>query len=150
MKPRTLLLLFFLPLTTLTAQRGIAYYDALALSAAYELQEGALPLTEDVQNLLLPYFENPQEMSSEIAANPFLAPYFLIGDSLSLKLNAAAFRVLADEQAMMPAALPGLSGVDVTNVTTGLSRFMIERAREELTVAFFERFRQGSGAEPGV
>ena len=148
MNPRTLLLLLLLPLTTLTAQRGIAYYDALALSAAYELQDGALPLTEDVRSLLLPYFDNPQEMSSELADNPFLNAYFLSGDSLSLKLNAAAFQVLAEEQAMMPAVLPGLSGLDVTNITTGLSRFMIERAREELTVAFFERFRRVAERNP--
>ncbi|NBC07313.1 MAG: hypothetical protein GVY26_08975 [Bacteroidetes bacterium] len=148
MKLRTLLLLFFLPITTLTAQRGIAYYDALALSAAYELQEGKLPLTEDVRKLLLPYFDNPQEMGSGLADNPFLEPYFLSGDSLSLKLNAAAFQVLAEEQAMMPAVLPGLSGLDVTNVTTGLSRFMIERAREELTVAFFERFQRVAARNP--
>lgn len=148
MKPQALLLLFFLPLTTLTAQRGIAYYDALALSAAYELQGGELPLTEDVRSLLLPYFDNPQKMGSELADNPLLSPYFLSGDSLSLKLNAAALQVLADEQAMMPAVLPGLSGVDVTNITTGLSRFMIERAREELTVAFFERFRRVADRNP--
>jgi hypothetical protein len=148
MKPQALILLFFLPLTALTAQRGIAYYDALALSAAYELQGGRLPLTEDVRDLLLPYFENSQEMSREIADNPLLSSYFLSGDSLALKLNAAAFQILADEQAMMPAVLPGLSGVDVTNITTGLSRFMIERAREELTVAFFERFRRVAARNP--
>lgn len=35
-----------------------------------------------------------------------------------------------------------LAGLDVTSLSQGLSQFMIERAKEELNVAFFERFKK--------
>lgn len=38
--------------------------------------------------------------------------------------------------------LSSIGGLDVTNIATGISNFMIERAEQELTAAFFERFRK--------
>jgi hypothetical protein len=38
-------------------------------------------------------------------------------------------------------AIKGLKGIDVTNFSDALAQFMIERAKEELNVAFFQKFK---------
>src|SRR5215831_11607070 len=41
-----------------------------------------------------------------------------------------------------------VAGLDVTNIANGIAEFMIKRAKEELTVAFFERFKKFSEEHP--
>jgi hypothetical protein len=41
-----------------------------------------------------------------------------------------------------------LGGIDVTNIANGIAEFMIKRAKEELTVAFFNRFKKFADSTP--
>jgi len=48
-------------------------------------------------------------------------------------------------------SLPGLGsigGLDVTNIANGIAALMIERAKQELTIAFFNRFKKFSTDHP--
>jgi len=39
-------------------------------------------------------------------------------------------------------ALASLGGIDVTNIVNAIVDLMIERAKQELTIAFFNRFKK--------
>jgi len=146
MKVHTLIpLLLLCCLSGLSAQSGVAYHDALALSAAYRLQEEPLPLDEAVLSRLQPYFDAERPVAEQVEENPFLQPYFVAADSVSFKLKANALQLLQQQNEQEGGAPLGLS---VTNLAAGFSQFLIERTREELTVAFFERFQRVAERNP--
>ncbi len=77
--------------------------------------------------------------SSNANFNPFLAPM------LQSVTASAAFPTIASRLTSLTAkATNSLAGVDVTTFTQGLADFLVERAKEELNVAFFERLKIGS------
>jgi hypothetical protein len=45
-------------------------------------------------------------------------------------------------QSLASGAGSGLGGLDVTNIADGVAKFMVKRAKEELTIAFFEKFKE--------
>lgn len=65
--------------------------------------------------------------------NPFLAPY----------LSAGGVQTNKDFKGMGKSVSSGLSSlgsIDVTNFANGVSLFLIERAKQELNIAFFQKF----------
>ena len=68
--------------------------------------------------------------------NPFLAPYLEVAIPLGSK-DISAQSVFST-----------IGGLDVTNIANGIAQFMIKRAKEELTIAFFERFRDFADKNP--
>ncbi|HEX5112955.1 MAG TPA: hypothetical protein VFV79_08915 [Saprospiraceae bacterium] len=76
-------------------------------------------------------------LSKAISQNPFLENFKVQTSALHGSLGVDIKK-----------AVSGVGGLDVTNIANGISQFMIKRAREELTIAFFERFRKFAEENP--
>lgn len=74
-------------------------------------------------------------LNKRLNRNPFLEPFEDIGALQSNVANAA-------NKLNLSSVLSSVKGVDVTNVANGVASFMIDRAKEELNVAFFYRFQK--------
>ncbi|GAB4093466.1 hypothetical protein [Flaviaesturariibacter terrae] len=102
-------------------EAGRLYYDAIRLSE--EGQNSALVLS-----ILKAY---GLDIDSRMDNNPYLSEYFP-----EYKATASM------HQSATPAALLGsLGNADVTNLASGLARFLAERAKAELNEAFFSRMK---------
>lgn len=115
---------------------GIAYYDAKALGT-----DNAITRSEFIK-IAQAYFGTNiatfQEALRAFSNNPFLKD--LVWDSTKLKPSpggAESSRVFDG----IFASLGNLGGLDVTNIANGIAQFMIKRAKEELTITFFNRFK---------
>lgn len=115
---------------------GIAYYDAKALGT-----DNAITKSEFIK-IIQAYFGNSvtnfHEALLAFSDNPFLKE--LVWDSTKLKPStggAESSRVFDG----IFASLGNLGGLDVTNIANGIAQFMIKRAKEELTITFFNRFK---------
>ncbi|MBX3257281.1 MAG: hypothetical protein KF862_24355 [Chitinophagaceae bacterium] len=127
-----------------------AYYDALQLSNILTQIDSLenVETAEAVQlkrekrlhfyRLLMPYVKNtcpgatPDSIRSCLLAkrNPFFSTAFLPSSSGDISVSLKALRGLA-----------GAAGnLDVTTFADGLAQFLVERTREELNVAFFQKF----------
>ncbi|AWH83896.1 hypothetical protein HYN59_01635 [Flavobacterium album] len=126
-KLATIIFIFFG--TTLMAQN--AYYDALAISQSLDAQNQFGP---DQFYILGKYFDNSPEIAREISTNPFLKKYFN-PEAKSLDRGAQTGNPKRNVSNYM-------KGVDVTQFANVLSDIMIEHAKDELTVAFFNRFQK--------
>ena len=67
--------------------------------------------------------------------NPFLSPYF---DLSSAQGGKNGVSVLGANEFLSRS----IGGLDVTNITKGLAMFMIQRAKQELNIAFFDQFKR--------
>ena len=108
----------------------IAYYDAKSLrkmvNAAGVVM--TLPKTENdsIKNRIWSYYK-----LDNVESNPFLNSFFQ-GQGLS-----------AEDQTLLKSSRGNfLSGLDVTKYANALASLMIDRAKQELTIAFFNRFRK--------
>ena len=72
------------------------------------------------------------QVFTQYAGNPFLGTKAarLVGGS-SLSIAGLSSDVISS-----------IGNLDVTNVADGLAKFIVERTKQELSVAFFERFKQ--------
>lgn len=119
-----------------------AYYDALALKK--DLDQGVF--SPAGAKILFNYFsidptidnvnDSLSALSDSIKTNPFLDSYRVTTSSPHSILGIGQKK------------LGGIGGLDVTNIANGISQFMIKRAKEELTIAFFERFRKFAEENP--
>jgi len=124
---------------TLSAQDRIAYYDAMDFARIFHKSGKISTQDPSVAAMLGPYF--PNEVINT-GSNPFLKDYF--DDNT---VAAAGQGRGLDTGKGLPLA-GGLAGLDVTTITDGMARFMIKRAKEELSVAFFEKFKKFSEEKP--
>lgn len=138
-RPLLTLLSAILLCTTAFAQN--AYYDALALKTL--LYETGITSPEEEQ-----------------AYHAIIAQYNLLEKATKktdqAKLAANPFLNTAIPVALVPSAVggaPGLVGqyntlvssagaLDVTNIADGLAKFIVERTKQELNLAFFNRFKE--------
>ena len=126
----------------------IPYYDAIALSgylgdngkgkmvfpdSAKESKEWARILAKYDPDLQSNSTVLVSKVIEEYTGNPFLKEFLpegrLTSQSESTKLTSRTF-------------LSSIGGVDVTTFTEGLAKFLVERAKEELNIAFFRRFKE--------
>lgn len=121
------------------AQERIAYYDALTLSQSYESnQANALPLDNITWKILQYYFPSQTTLKRDVAQNEFLANYFQTGGIASIGLTAS--QEIIQKGAITSAG--GVAGLNVTNVADGLAKFLVERAKQELSITFFSKFKK--------
>ncbi|MBX2921742.1 MAG: hypothetical protein KF746_06100 [Chitinophagaceae bacterium] len=88
--------------------------------------------------LLMPYVKNtcagatPDSIRSCLLAkrNPFFSTAFLPSSSGDMSVSLKALRGLAG----------AVGNLDVTSFADGLAQFLVERTKEELNVAFFQKF----------
>ena len=119
-------------LTTLSPQFSNAqlYYDAKSLRESLDA-DGHFGLNH------LPLFRkycpgmNDNTIVQRIFENPFLTHYFDDASSASLGAFAGSTSVAGT-----------VAGINVTNFADGLARFLVARFREELSITFFEKFKQ--------
>lgn len=143
-----LTLIMALPFSQAFGQKTIAYYDAKTLADLYKSRQAQappakIPLTDaTVVALLTPYFPTGADIAGGVAANPFLKNYFSGGGGASLTDDEKAMGTFFSKVAA------NVGGLDVTNAATGISDFLIERAKQELTVAFFDRFKKFATKNP--
>lgn len=106
-------------------QPGFTYYDAMALIA------------NDTVISVNTKFKILNAYGFKDNTNPYLQPLY---DALKAKANA--------ESSMPGSLISNIGGLDVTNFAAGLSRFLAERAKEELSEAFFNKMRDQLNAYP--
>lgn len=111
------------------------YYDGSLLRSFVDTSSGNIKLTKEVRQLLGNYYGVGDTSITPLFINnrnPFLKGVFIAGDA-----NAGI-----DASSFSPKNLgKALGNVDVTNVVDGLAKFLVQRAKEELSLAFFEKFK---------
>jgi hypothetical protein len=112
---------------------AIAFYDAQFLYAAF-IKSSSLPL-----EVLSKYnFPKGSDWKIMVRDNPFIQEFLKL-NALVLKDSAAADKAIAHSAA--GGALASLAGIDVTKYVQGAADFLRDRIKEELSIAFIERFR---------
>jgi len=138
------LLIVIFELFSLMISAQIAYYDAINLNMLIDGNSGKFyPFDsargKEVYQIYSNYMKgelNPEAISVAIENNPFLKEYFPgFG-------GAASMPDLTKSGISMSGLIKGVGSMDVTNIADGLAQFMVERAKEELNVAFFEKFKE--------
>jgi len=136
--------LLFLFSFTLRAQ--IAYQDALDLAALNPVPDDSdrvlIPVANAVKaaEILKKYTDKTTygEIQQEFSTNPFLRlPKVNAQSSSSITASAAKL-------------FSGVAGLDVTTQAEGIALFMISRAKEELTISFFNRFKKCVEENPEI
>jgi hypothetical protein len=136
----------------------IAFYDAIELAKYIDRDAEPVVFKSDsaslngVSAILLKYcrdLSSPTEFQNVIAAitvdhpdnrdyNPILAPY------LNIIIPQGAMGVSVES------ILTAAGGLDVTGFVDGLAKFLVERSKEELNVAFFKKFQEFFNDHPEV
>jgi hypothetical protein len=122
----------------LYAQPRVAYHDAvqfLALYKEYQMKPGAPKIEVDANVLkILRQYYNASDMAAVIANNVYLDSYFSTGGAESLRSSA-----------LLKSFSQGIStmgGLDATKFADGLAKVLVEHAKQELNIFFFDRFNQ--------
>ena len=112
-----------------TYEAGIMYDDAMFLN-----DPGKDP---DVKLKVLAYYTNTSidGIGAALEKNRFLNPRYR---EWSSQRKATAENLMG----VASAAMSSIGGLDVTSIADGLSRFIVRRAKTEMNIAFFDRFRQ--------
>jgi hypothetical protein len=117
----------------------IAYYDAVKLynllDNNHHFKNGAAQ-KDSIFTILSKYLENgvtdPLTLGNS-SNNPFLYQFFASIRTLGSNFNQTNLR---------SNVASSITGLDVTNIVNGIADLMIERAKEELTITFFNRFKK--------
>lgn len=121
---------FLLMLVINTSFSQIAYYDARSLRKMVNAGGAVMALPGTENDLILKRIWSYYKLDN-VTSNPFLHSFFQ-GEGLS-----------AEDQMILKSSRGNfLSGLDVTKYANALASLMIDRAKQELTIAFFNRFRK--------
>ncbi|MBL0741979.1 hypothetical protein [Chryseolinea lacunae] len=88
---------------------------------------------------------NEEALNAALHKNPFLEEIIFPGSTQAFFGPGAP-----NLGALVKSGISSLGGLDVTNIAEGISQFMISRAKEELTIAFFNRFKKCVEANPEI
>lgn len=104
---------------------GSMVYDAIVLAQDETMTSKAQKLE------ILTYYARGEDLRTAFAGNKFLQPVL---DSVhSLIAPQSAFGISS--------VLASVGGLDVTKYADGLAKFLVKRVKQELSVAFFEKFK---------
>jgi hypothetical protein len=135
--------LFIFLLLSSTAYSQNAYYDAVKLRTYIDPATGRLDTAEaavkEYSAILKKYtdlhIDDAPTIISKYASNPFikdLKPLFAG--------RAGGYNVAMNK---IPSSVTkSIGGMNVTNFADGMAKFLVERAKQELNTAFFEKFNQ--------
>ncbi|XZF15975.1 hypothetical protein ACTHGU_07545 [Chitinophagaceae bacterium MMS25-I14] len=132
MRHKYLLTVFIFLCCTVGVKAQNAYYDAAYLESKKNAILHKIMLTSDVQTLLANYY--PGKTANDIDTpllnqNPFFRGAFIPQGMQSM---AGSF---------FSQAVSSVGGLDVTTLADGIGKFLAKRTKEELNIAFFDRFR---------
>ena len=136
---KNILILGFIIFSGLRLQAQSAYYDAKFIYENCFDPDGPLFIHRPtLYKVLAKYFPANDTLSEAILKeNPFFKPF--VPAAIAQSIAPSSF---------IDKGLGAIGGLDVTNIANGISQFMIKRAKEELTIAFFERFRKFAEENP--
>lgn len=124
------------------APTGIAYYDALLLDSLRKTKD-----TKSVVSILLAYAELDSNGGAVVGVknNKHLDEYFkdhLKSNNLqSYNPNRAQMGGKPNIGSILSSGISAVGGLDVTTIADGIAKFLVQRTKEELSVAFFTRFQ---------
>lgn len=128
-------LLFLIVFYSFCAQSQTAYYDALFLRSKAEPDlNNKIILKKEVKQSLMQYYPGVIEDNIDTALlnkNPFFKNVFTPKTLQAL-----------DNTSFNPFNISSIGGLNVTNFADGLAKFLVNRTKEELSVAFFEQFKK--------
>jgi hypothetical protein len=136
---RIFLLTLTLTVSNLQAQQRSIYMDAVDFANLYHKYQSdsvpsKIPIDASVIDVL-EYYIPGGDLEAEISRNIFLKEYFKTGGS------ASATEGTRNSGALKNNALSKIAGLDVTNIANAVADVMIEHAKQELTISFFNRFK---------
>jgi len=102
---------------------GSMVYDALALA---DTRTGP-----GTKRMILRYYVGADKLDSALSDNKFL-------EGVLAEVEGA---VIQQSGGGLSALLSSIGGLDVTKYADGLAKFLVKRVKQELSVAFFERFK---------
>lgn len=132
-----------------------AYYDAISLRSYISYDSGLgidafdqANHEDDVIKLLKVYYpsllgDDPKSFATKLSSappsgvsninyNPYLADY--------LSTIAAGGSTVGVSSVLQESGISSIGGLNVTNFADGLATFLVQRSKQELSVAFFEKF----------
>jgi len=142
---KILVVILLFSITKLDAQIGFS--DALKIKSASgripfdnEKKVYCLPQNDDVFKILKYYVLDADSGTTSGIVKGFKENPFITFCQESLADEESPFGIKS--------LFSSIGGLDVTNIANGVAQFMIKRAKEELTVAFFNRFKKFSEQNP--
>jgi len=130
---KKIILAFLIFQSVFYAHAQIAYYDAQFLRSKIDPSQNTIVLLKDVQQLLMNYYPGTIEDDIDttlLNQNPFFKDYF------------TPKGVQEVGPGFISSKLSSIGSIDVTNFTKGLSLFLIERAKQEINIAFLDKFKR--------
>lgn len=118
----------------------IPIYDALLLADYKKL--GRTQYVEILNHYLFSetILTKDDDLIAAYASNKFLA------DAISNALNDMSWDPLHKSSPglleLFGSAVSSVGGLDVTNIADGFAKFLVKRTKEELNIAFFEKFKE--------
>ena len=144
------LILFCLFSTKLRAQ--IAFYDAQSLKSVLSQQPLSTDSFKKASGILAKYLlaDNltVQQVQAQYANNPFIPDSYKTyipppgPMAIAITTNSTATNNVGTNLSNSVGGLP------ITNIANGIAQFLINRAKEELTIAFFDRFKKFADQHP--
>jgi len=136
-----LIAVLWIPAARLLAQSGIASRDAATLLADLGPDAKDTELKELIE--IISYYSGRKDLTAanidaQIATMPFLKDYR--ADVAKVK-NRLAAAISPEIYATPTGGVSGVLGSNVTDIADGIAKFLIKRGKQELSTAFFEKFR---------
>jgi hypothetical protein len=106
-------------------QPGAPVYDAILLA------DVKYPTVKKLE--ILSYYARGRDLNDVFAKNKFLKP-----------LDSAINAIIAQQNKStgLSAIFSSIGGLDVTTIADGAAKFLVKRVKQELSIAFFERFKK--------
>jgi hypothetical protein len=107
------------------------YYDVLYMREQ-DPDDTLIVLNKDIRQILMQYYPGKKEDDIDSALlnlNPFFKGHFV------------PRAIQADNTKFNPFRASSIGGLNVTNFADGLAKFLVKRFKEELSVTFFENFK---------
>jgi hypothetical protein len=112
------------------------YYKAVYLREFYNTTTKQIAIDDNARTALKDIYDEADvdKLVAALNVNPFINSQLFVKKAAG---SSGAFNFGSS-----------LGGIDVSNIAKGLSLFLIERAKQELNIAFFNRFRKFSEKNP--
>lgn len=125
---------------------GAAVYDALKLADNKNLSE------YEYKKIIKFYFpaeeiDDTAKANAAARKNPFLKK--VIDSKYTVKQTDKSIAESGNE-ILSGLSLSSIGGLDVTNLADGLAKFVVKRTKEELSIAFFKRFKNTIDSIPDL
>ncbi len=116
---------------------GIPYYDAISLASCQKIT------INDFLEILNYYNGGKQYKVPDTLLKQFKSNRFL-NEILLQKINGNCYNKVTEsgKDFVFQKAISSIGGLDVTNYADGIAKFLVGRMKEELSVAFFEKFKE--------